>query len=860
MLRKAILVLVGILALCGSADAWRRGGSTPSAAGWQILKIGGGGFITGYSASTDGVTRVVRTDTYGDYKWNSGTSQWDPMLSYSSMGPVIAVEGNHNYVYETVVAPSNSTIVYRWWSGLVYKSTDSGATWTATNYAQAYDAFQAQIGGLAYSGRLFGKNMAVDPVNPDVVFSGSYVNGAHRTIDGGTTWTSLTSQLPPAGTNYYKVNGAHLAGATSIAVNTGTLGIPAGSVIFFAESTQLYVVATGLASGSGNIILSSGLTVGIAGGQVVRSMGGLRFAFDPTSAVVGGKTQGIYAASYGNGVYRSTDGGATWSATGGCMNNQHLVVAGDGYAYCQDNQDNGSNVVVQRYDGATWTAKLTWGETPQGLAVDPNNSQRIVAVSGGFMQTSIDRGDNWVLTASSYWSPNCDVATNPGAIFTSQRRSGTTIPWLAWTNECSITTASIDFDPVTANRLWFSNGIGVFYYDFASSTAQPSAQITWETDSSKGLENLVSNTFLHPPGVTNPLYFVWDRAVFRITDPTTYPSTHGPNAICAIIHGWGADWVPSTPTTIVAVFNGTAGTQCPNPYNDQSGISTDSGVTWTKFAAQPSNNILNGGNALGGSITATTASNILWCPQNNNGPAISSNGGGSWTVLTSAEMAGLPSSGENGFGYSHYLNTKYCASDRVNANTFYAFNYLLGIFRSTNNGTSWTNILSSGTILPGASAANAQLLTVTGYSGHMFFCHGNQGNGGAEFGNLYRSTAGVTASAGTAPSTFFQAITRVSGCLSLGFGKIAPGGDYPTVYLAGWVDNTFGIWRGDGTAAQWAAGSGTGSGVTWTNLTPTMNGLPLGSFDLIKNVTGDDATYGKVYVGFSGSGAAYYSP
>ena len=42
--------------------------------------------------------------------------------------------------------------------------------------------------------------------------------------------------------------------------------------------------------------------------------------FDPALGVTGGKTNTIFAASYGNGVYESTNGGASWSAIGGPSN------------------------------------------------------------------------------------------------------------------------------------------------------------------------------------------------------------------------------------------------------------------------------------------------------------------------------------------------------------------------------------------------------------------------------------------------------------------------------------------------------------------------------------------------------------
>ena len=39
--------------------------------------------------------------------------------------------------------------------------------------------------------------------------------------------------------------------------------------------------------------------------------------FDPALGVTGGKTNTIFAASQGNGVYESTNAGATWSSIGG---------------------------------------------------------------------------------------------------------------------------------------------------------------------------------------------------------------------------------------------------------------------------------------------------------------------------------------------------------------------------------------------------------------------------------------------------------------------------------------------------------------------------------------------------------------
>ena len=41
----------------------------------------------------------------------------------------------HEGVYEIHIAPSNSNILYMQYLGIVYKSTDKGATWTKTEFA-----------------------------------------------------------------------------------------------------------------------------------------------------------------------------------------------------------------------------------------------------------------------------------------------------------------------------------------------------------------------------------------------------------------------------------------------------------------------------------------------------------------------------------------------------------------------------------------------------------------------------------------------------------------------------------------------------------------------------------------------------
>jgi photosystem II stability/assembly factor-like uncharacterized protein len=707
----------------------------PSATGWRTLKLGGGGFITGISISNDGKTRVIHNDTYGDHRWINDA--WEPMHTLQAMGPQVATPGGGGHVYETVVAPSDASRVYKWFRGKVYRSDDGGKTFKVTAYAPVPDMLEQ--GG--YNWRTSGPNMAVDPANPNIVFAGGYSAPVRVTKDGGATWADVSGLPAPT---------------------------PAGARIAFATSAFVFIH-------------------------------------------IGGK-----------GVYRSTDSGSTWQSIGGPADVFRLVAAKDGSLYAVDSSQAG-----QKYIGGAWSPMGTgqWF----AIALDPHNTNRIVLCGGGYLATSIDRGVTWVQTPGQYWEPHCVVPNTP---WPSQKRKATgDVPWLEWTQECIISIADVRFDPVVPNRLWAATGVGVMYYDFASATAAPDTQITWQTQT-RGIEQLCTNAIVSPPG-GKPNWFGWDRPQFLIEDPEVYPSKHGPTAMYAISMGWGADYCAAQPTFLAAVMN-----YWPDGNKDgkQSGFSTDGGRTWTKFATEPPDM------AIGGNIAVCSPNMMLWSPQNNQHPAITRDGGKTWQKLF---LPGIPTTGESGYGFAYYLNTEFAAADRVAPNTAYQYNYLGagGIFRIDDKGV--VRIKVGGAIMPGASSANAKLKTVLGHAGHMFFTHGPQGDGNTDFGGFFRATNGHTAGEG---QLNLVAVPKVGGCKAFGFGKSST--DYPTVFISGWVDGVYGIWRGDGTLAEWDSGT-----ARWTNL----GAFPMGVFDSVDAVEGDANEVGKVYVGFAGSGAAYYA-
>jgi hypothetical protein len=696
--------------------------------GWKPLKIGAGGFITGIEIAPDG-TKVARTDTYGAYIWDIGTSAWKQLVTTYSMPASDAGFGAAGGVYEIAIASSQTSRLYMLFNGYVFRSDDRGDDWVRTGFKHV-----AGIDPNA-STRLFGRYMTVDPANPDIVYVSTPSNGLWRTEDGGGSWSQL--------------NAVAIAGSS------------------------------GLDQGGGHLI-----------------------AFDLSSGVIGGRTQGIYASSYGAGVYHSIDGGKRWTLTPGTpTTHRHLVVDRNGAAYLTDNSGGTNN--VNKWNGTAWS-KFPIGNRGHSIAIDPANASRIfVGIDSGDLITSTNGGASWV-----------------GPTFSRATRAAADIPWLAWTNETYMTNGDMTFDPSGSNLLYFAEGIGVWHCN----PPNGNAAVAW-TSQSAGIEELVGNVVLAPDGGqgTNPIVLAWDRPVFYVDDRNVYPSAHGPNRAHSIISGWSADWASTSPRTIVAIMNWWG--------KDESGISTNGGQTWASFPSLPREVPTK----IGGSIAAASATNFVWVPSNNGNPWYTVDGGASWSEIS---IPGVPSTGETGWGFAYYLNRQIVAADRVNAGTFYLYNSgaatapgATGLYKSSDKGASWIRVFSGE--ISTFSGFNAKLKSVPGQTGHLFFTSGPQQSATHPANTRFmRSLDG---------GATWKPVGNLREVYAFGFGAIYPGQTYPAIFAAGYNDGTWGIWRSIDNAATW-----------------TMIGdFPLGIFDKITSVDGDKVVVGAVYVSFGGSGFAY---
>ena len=534
--------------------------------------------------------------------------------------------------------------------------------------------------------RMYGQKMAVDPGNANIVYVGTPQNGLFVTTNGGLTWQSV-SAVPVSQTDP-----------------------------------------------------SDGQYPGIAG-----------ILFDPAlGGATGGKTNTIFAASYGNGVYESTNGGASWTAlAGGPTDVRYAAVSSTGVYYAVDGTS------LWSYASGKWTKLFvdTQGQGVDTVAVSPSNPNEIVVQgSSGVISVSYNGGTSW-----SGWD------------WSSAQLSSTDIPWLA--NTGYMTTGGTVFNPLVPNQLLVSDGVGVWNTSVPQGVTS-STPITWN-DQSVGIDQLVATEIIVPPG-GDPVVSSWDRPFFYLNNLNAFPSTYGPVAGSNIVGGWSLDYASSNPSFLVGIADwwGT----------EESGYSTNGGQTWTPFASFP---VWAGSAEIGGAIAASSPTDFVWMPTDGYQPYYTLNGGVTWNPVVLPGASGWVNNA------AWYTSFRDVTADRVLSNTFYIYTGA-GVYQSTNGGQSWTEVFT-GAISPWPQ--NVEFESVPGEAGNLFYTSGYQGGGPApSYATFSRSTNG---------GATWTAVPNVLEVICFGFGASATPGGYPSIYIVGSVNNVYGVWQSNNNAQSW---------------------------------------------------------
>jgi photosystem II stability/assembly factor-like uncharacterized protein len=190
-------------------------------------------------------------------------------------------------------------------------------------------------------------------------------------------------------------------------------------------------------------------------------------------------------------------------------------------------------------------------------------------------------------------------------------------------------------------------------------------------------------------------------------------------------------------------------------------------------------------------------------------------------------------------GFMFGRNRQTVVADQVRKGVFYIYMADEGVFRSTNEGRTWTRVFD-GNFAPGQPDAAGLMAAVPRQAGTLYYTDGSVGGhdwqGAQQYGGypFYRSNDG---------GATWKTVPGVSKVLTFGFGAPIKPSRLTTIYLVGTVGTTYGIWRSTDAAA------------TWTKIGDHPHTL-----DWVTTISGDDVKPGVVYVGFAGSSFVYGSP
>ncbi len=716
------------------------------------VQIGGGGFIPGIIFSQAQQNLIyARTDIGGMYRWNASAGSWVPLLDWV---------GQSNWGYNGVVSvaadPTNANKVWaavgmytNSWdpnNGAILRSSDQGNTWQTT-------ALPFKLGGNM-PGRGQGERLAVDPNNDSVLYFGAPSGkGLYRSTDGGATWAQVTSFPNPG--NYIQQ-----AGDAYLGDNQGVLWV----------------------------------------------------TFDKTTGSAGTTTKTIYVgvADKNNPAYRSTDGGATWSALAGAptgyLPHKGVLDTTNHLLYIATSDTGGP------YDGGkgdVWKYNTSTGAWTQISPIPSSSSDDYFGYSG----LTIDRqhpGTIMVATQISWW---------PDAIFFRSTDSGATwtriwdftsypnrslrytmdasaTPWLSfgatdappvpaiklgWMNE------SVEIDPFNSNRMLY--GTGATLFSTTSLTNWDAGTTFTVSPMVKGLEETAALDLISPPtGGANLISALGDLGGFRHTNLDAVPPMMFTQPL--FTSTTSIDYAENNPSVVVRAGNFT---DSDRPNDSHAAFSTDGGANWFQ-GTEP------GGVNNGGTIAASAdGSRFVWAPGDSGIQVVYSVGfGNSWS-----QSSGVPANAM-------------VRSDRVNSMKFYA--YSNGTFYvSTNGGQSFT------TAATGLPTAHVAFKAVAGHEGDIWLT----GDGG-----LWRSTNSGAS---------FTKVSGVDASINIGYGKAAPGQTYPALYMVGTVGGVAGVFRSDDGAGSWVR----------INDDAHQYGNIGGA------ITGDPRIYGRVYIGTNGRGIIY---